>query len=685
MLVDYETLLNNCLSGEEAKDYVREIALHHRVHGSPGFHEAVEYVKWILENIGLDVKIDTRPLNGEFKIWTWEFPLAWNITSAELSVIHPEERLVTSFDENAVCVYNKSAGTPREGVVGELIYVEEGLKDSDYSDLDVDGKIVLANGPGEDVANLAVRKYGALGVITNFLRPHPPVKTRKGTPDLIQDSSIRAIDKKLWVFSISYNHFKYLKNLLDRGKVEVRIKINAEFIDDGVLETIVAKIPGTKLADEEILVIPHICHHRPGANDNASGVGVAVELAKVIQQAIDKGDIERPLRTITFIMGAEMYGALSYLDRNWSRRSKLVGGFCLDMLGEDQEKTKAGVEISSIPDSFPNFLNDHIKTLFEDVERKALYFQSNANRTYKYDAKTVNFRYNVSQFTPGSDHLIFDDSSVGIPVIQFGHWPDIYYHSSGDVIEMVSPEELKRNGTALGIALLNLANAGEKQAHTFINHVYTQTLKRISDNSGRARDQLYKLETKKEIGDFIELECKRIDFLVDRDIEGLKSVKKFISHESKENIEKINALIDGLVENIIQTSKMEKDSLRNYCSSLYSIDLNKIERKKEKTKYISIIPKRKYIGSLSAGQFVSKLSAERRDQYREWATQGEKEVTFSKLNAKIVEGWSLSDGKRSIMDISEALTFEYSPTDPNMIYEIFKDLEKHDYLTLTSK
>ena len=485
----YRSLMEDKLSGEEAMNFAKEISLHHRVAGSSGFHEAVEYTRWMLEKFGPKVAIDKRPLDGEFTIWTWTFPRAWDIVSAELKIIEPELENISTFDETAVCVYKYSAPTTSEGVEAELVYVGEGTEDSCYEGKNVEGKFVLTRGSGQEVATLAMRKFGALCVITDFLRPHPPIKTRLGAPDLVQDASIKGGDKDLRVCSISYKQFKYLKELLDKKSIKLRVTINAFFVEPGVLETVIAKIPGSTHANQEVVVIPHLCHSRPGANYNASGVGLAIEVAKVIQQAIESGRIERPKRTITFIIGAEMYGSLSYLERNWKRRNEIVGGFCLDMLGENQEITKAGVEISSVPDSLPTFLNDHIATLFEWVRRKTLYREHNANRCYKYDSLTVNFRFNISQFTPGSDHLIFDDSSVDIPVIQFGHWPDIYYHSSGDEIEMVDSDELKRNGLVFGIALLNLSNAGAEHSRTFMNHVYTQSVKRIADIGGRARDE----------------------------------------------------------------------------------------------------------------------------------------------------------------------------------------------------
>ena len=679
-------LMDEKFSGEEAKRIVSEVALHHRVPGGFGFHESVEYVRWMLGNLGLNVSIDNRPLDGKFKIWTWNFPLAWDIISAELAVTEPEPETITTFEETATCVYKRSTATPPQGVTAELIYVGEGTQDTDYEGKTVAGKIVLARGGAEEVAELAVRKYGALGVVTDMLRPHPPVKTRLGTPNLVQDASLRATDKTLWAFSISYNQYRRLKSLLDKGPVRVNARINAFFIDPGTLETVVAKIPGSDLADEEVIVIAHLCHYRPGANDNASGVGLAMETAKVIQEAINSDAIPRPRRTITFILGAEMYGSISYLERNWERRQNLVGGFCLDMVGEDQEKTKAGVEISSVPDSLPTYLNDHIATLLEDVRRKTLYTTSNANRAYKYDSLTVIFRYNISQFSPGSDHLIFDDSSVGIPVIQFGHWPDIYYHSSGDTIEAVDPEELKRNGLALGTALLNMANADTEEVATFMNHVHAQSQKRIADNGGRACDEIIAIfnEWKQSGGEqtdsiraLMKLEFKRLEFLVNRDTEGLASTLRLVKNENDAAI--LRSLQESLSLELQKSLEREKDTIKTLASTLLSIKgsntpLNDLKISTPESE--NLIPKRRYIGPLASSEFRQKLSPEKKKIYETWTKQD------AKFNAKLVEAWSFANGKRNITEITDAVNFEYGTVTSKIILEFFMDLHEQGYIDL---
>jgi len=75
----------------------------------------------------------------------------------------------------------------------------------------------------------------------------------------------------------------------------------------------------------------------PGANDNASGVGAQVEMARVAAELVNAGSVD-PKRTITFLWGDEM------------RAKNIRWGLSLDMVGEDAEKTGGTFLIEKMPD-----------------------------------------------------------------------------------------------------------------------------------------------------------------------------------------------------------------------------------------------------------------------------------------------------------------------------------------------
>ena len=72
--------------------------------------------------------------------------------------------------------------------------------------------------------------------------------------------------------------------------------------------------------------------------------------------------------------------------------------------------------------------------------------------------------YRILPYSGGSDHVIFTDSSVVVPSVMLGHWPDPFQHTSQDTPDKTDPTELKRAMfVALGAAL-TLANAEGAEA-----------------------------------------------------------------------------------------------------------------------------------------------------------------------------------------------------------------------------
>jgi aminopeptidase-like protein len=85
-------------------------------------------------------------------------------------------------------------------------------------------------------------------------------------------------------------------------------------------------IPGE--STDEVLVYTHTCHPSL-ANDNLSGIAVAVELARALHQAPTK-----PRLTWRFIFGPGTIGSLAWLSRNEERLGRVRAGLVLGLLGD---------------------------------------------------------------------------------------------------------------------------------------------------------------------------------------------------------------------------------------------------------------------------------------------------------------------------------------------------------------
>ena len=243
-------------------------------------------------------------------------------------------------------------------------------------------------------------------------------------PDAVNYSSFPVTHedtgKTAFGFYLSSRQANDIRELLKTGPVKVKAEVEADLFP-GEIQVLTGIIPGTEKRGE-VLIISHLCHPKPGANDNASGCGLAMELARALSCAISQGELERPKYNIRFMFVPEMYGTIAYLERHpgWPRQVKATVN--LDMVGEAQE-TMSVANLVTTPWSLPSALNDVAAFYMDRVARRG--------KTYEGTKPGLTWLYDVTCFTGGSDHYILVDSSYGIPCVYLGHWPDRFYHQYG--------------------------------------------------------------------------------------------------------------------------------------------------------------------------------------------------------------------------------------------------------------
>ncbi|SEF86656.1 M28 family peptidase [Billgrantia desiderata] len=104
-----------------------------------------------------------------------------------------------------------------------------------------------------------------------------------------------------------------------------------------VFHNIEVVFPGADRADEVLVVGAHYDTVRgsPGADDNASGVAVLIELARLLQEA----ELDRSLRLVAFVneeapfFGSDAMGSLHYARQAKAEGWNVVGMISLEMLG----------------------------------------------------------------------------------------------------------------------------------------------------------------------------------------------------------------------------------------------------------------------------------------------------------------------------------------------------------------
>jgi len=250
------------------------------------------------------------------------------------------------------------------------------------------------------------------------LRPH--LHSLPEQPELIPYRT--SYYKETWGFCASHTTLQ----ALPEGEYEVVIDSS---LKSGSLTYSELLLQGA--TDDEVLISCHICHPSL-ADDNLSGVAVAVELARALSTL-------KPRFSYRFVFVPGTIGAITWLAQNEPQLGRIKAGLVLTCVGDAGALTykRSRQGDSSIDRAFAHLLK-----------------QSASGR--------------VIEFYPyGYDERQYNSPGINLPVgclmrSQHGQFPE--YHTSADDLAFVRPEALGATfGTILG-ALRVL-----EQNHTYVN------------------------------------------------------------------------------------------------------------------------------------------------------------------------------------------------------------------------
>jgi aminopeptidase YwaD len=493
--------LANELSGETAKRNLEGMARFHRQRGSGGFHSAAGLVAERLRAYGLsDVAILQFPADGKIFYGTQRSRPGWDAEVGELEELTTEHKGETigdsagsgkadryedypvrlaSYEAEPVVLAEDSESAE---VTAELLDVGEGTRDSNYEGKDVKGKIVLVAAQPGAVQDLAVGKYGAVGMVS--YAQNQKTAWSGENDELIRWGHLETFSpNKTFAFMVSRKTARSLEARLTAGeKITLHATVKAGQ-HPGNYEVVTATIPGAdaKLKEEEIAFSCHLDHQRPGANDNASGCATILEVARTLQKLIHEKKLDRPARTIRFIFPPEVEGTMALLNSRGRIESpvppsnellntpppdlqrSIKAVVHMDMVGGGPE-TKAVFHVTRGPLSLPSFVHDVAWAFAEWVNEESYKFAATGSAAYPMVAPEGGkepLRAEYSPFSMGSDHEVYQDSSFKIPAIYLNDWPDRYIHTNFDSAANIDPTKLKRAAFIGGASAYFLAGVND--------------------------------------------------------------------------------------------------------------------------------------------------------------------------------------------------------------------------------
>jgi len=497
--------LSGELSGDIAYDHVRHLTLYHSPNaGSRGFHDKVRWIAEKAREVGIEEVriIEDLPYRG----------VGWSPLSAELWIVSPDNRRLASSEEAAVAIADYSRSGTWEG---ELVDVGEGTRDADYKGKDVKGKIVLATGAPAAVMERAVWKRGALGIVY--------YNAARGIdhPDQVAWTRLSSNPPKgkenTFAFSISYRAGMELKRRLATGsapgpipggfgegerpgeKITLRAKVVSEFEEKPKQWLLEGWIRGSKIHDRAIVLTAHTQEEKYSANDDNSGCANLLEIGRSLAKLIREGRLARPVRDIRFWWANEISGEYEYFAAHPEERSKVLVNLNQDMVGARQSLGARIQHITRTPDSRPSYLNEVVESIAMMVMRgnSAYLAAGQAGSRLPYSKPILSRfgtreRYGVEiiPFFTSSDHMVFNDSIIGVPAVTFTNWPDEFIHSSDDDLWQIDPTEMQRNAFVVAATAVYLASLQPADVPVLAAQAHAGARRTLSGAFARATEML---------------------------------------------------------------------------------------------------------------------------------------------------------------------------------------------------
>ena len=548
-------LINEEFSGTRALEHTEKITRYYRSPGSSGIQTVTKFCAEQLKSAGIDdIVIENFPMDGTAVFLGRKAYPAWEPKEVELRVIDPVDEEIVNYHNTPTCIMWFSTPTPIEGVVAEVVDVGSGGTVEDYEGKNVAGKIILASGkdvlnPGTRLYNLAIERFGAIGVVTDYLLGEiPGIRSRDSQPDFVGLQRQPRRWTKGWSIVISGTKGSRLRALLAKGPVKLWAKVCTIMTKDSQ-DTLIGSIKGTDLSHESVVIVAHTSGTKPGGNC-ATGPALLNESARVLRKLINEKKLVRPRRTIKFLYVYEGLGSNSYIEKRWNQRENMIGGICICGVGEDQEKCKSALTISRTPDSLPSFLNDFSAHLLKEISGRKLLHSGP-------------MRINVDPYSPFSDNSTFNLS--GIPCVLLSNKPIKYFHTQFMTADKMDPNVLKVSGMVTLETAYRIANAGLENAKEVANIVAENSEKRVGDRGIGSISELTKY--REDNIDYTK-KLKQMTFILERDIKAIDSTKRLVQNESEEYKTEFDAFVNGLKNNLYTKMQSEKNKIDSILLSI---------------------------------------------------------------------------------------------------------------------
>lgn len=447
--------------------------------GDPGQKKAVEYLKKEYEKIGVGPVVEGNYFQN--------VPL--NIVKTPKINMSVNGESFNYFDD----FISMTAAETGNVSASEIVYAGYGIDDekySDYTDLDVTGKVVVVKmGEPKDKAGNnvitgaktvskwsngrqaisskrdAAKDKGAKALFfvddnlfTRYSNWYRSREERGGSSRLSLPS--KSDEKEIYYFLISEKMGKALVPNMESAEastVATKVEMNYSSVTEAKpSENVAAIIKGSEKPEEYIIISSHLDHIGVngegevfnGADDDGSGTVGILEIAEAFKTAADNG--HGPKRSIIFlnVTGEEkgLLGSRYYTDYEpLVPLANTVANLNIDMIGRIDPKREGDRNYIYLIGS--DKLSTELHNISEEVNKEF----ANVTLDYKYNAEN-----DPNRFYYRSDHYNFAKNNI--PVIFYFNGTHEDYHRVGDTPDKINYDLLQNRARLVFHTAWELAN-----------------------------------------------------------------------------------------------------------------------------------------------------------------------------------------------------------------------------------
>ena len=451
------------INADTILEHTEAIWKNNRTSNFADYQKTSEYVMRMLKEYGLSVENIDIPADGKTQFGDCIIPMGWNCRAGRIELVKPVDRLLGNREETPNCIGMWSPATEECDIEAEVVYLSSG-EPGDLRSLDVKDKLILTPGCFEDIRNEAIAGE-ALGIISFW---YPSLKDMDYVQWIRSNSGNpggwgpKKGEKTIISLNITPKDGEDLAEIAEKETPRVRIRIESS-IEETSLATIHAVIQGES-NDQEVLIIAPL--YDQGANFNAVGAAILLEIARILNLLIEKKIFPRPSRNIRFLMTAKKYGSIAFAHHYLELLKKTVYALYLESGAGNPDNAWCRWNLYSTPVCQRHFADGLTWFLLTE------YLKSWRPQRF-LEAKPFSLVGDV----------YYNDPAIGVPT----HWlyggtEEEYRYTSADTPECIDRRSCIDLGSASAVILYTLSSVTVSHIPQIAYWNYNVSLERLQND-----------------------------------------------------------------------------------------------------------------------------------------------------------------------------------------------------------